>query len=110
MDPNVININMQKWKDKVQADDISLNQVSKCFKNLTSKFLQNDYLDYKSQMQYILHEVQSILNASNCILATNRPPNATKIELSDCKITDLIWIICHKNFLKTSIKKENVDI
>ena len=30
-------------------------------------------------------------------------------EMIDCKITDLIWIICHKNFLRARIKKENVD-
>ena len=112
---------MIKWKEKVQSDNISLNQVSNCFKNLTSKFFQNDYLDYKGHsihgstqfnsnlthykpnvqtwcnhclnmgirasedfahavyycplVQYILHEVQSILKleswpitASNCIL------------------------------------------
>jgi hypothetical protein len=72
---------------------------------------------YCPQVQYLLHEIQSNLKmetweitASNCMLSTNRPANATKLELIDCKITDLIWLICHKNFLKARIKKENVDI
>ena len=147
----------------MQSANVSINQVTNCFKNLTCKYLQNDYLDYKSrsihgrtqfnsnlahhkqdvqkwcnhclnmgirtpedfahavfycpQVQYILHEIQSDLklenweiSASNCILSTNRPPNAIKSELTDCQICDLIWIICHKTFLKSRIKKENVDI
>jgi hypothetical protein len=69
------------------------------------------------QVQYILHELRSDfnmgnwdINAPNCILSTNRPPNATKSELIDCQINDLIWLICHKTFLKSRIKQEDIDI
>ena len=46
--PSVINIDLDKWKEKVQSENISINQVGNCFKNLTCKYLQNYYLDYKS--------------------------------------------------------------
>ena len=132
----ILILTFKKWKDKVQSNDISIFQVSNCFKNLTTKFLQNDYLDYKSrsihgsaqlnsnlahfkrnvqkwcthclnmgrrapedfahaiyycpQVQYISHEIQSILKrepwaitASNCILATKRPPLIHKKRIYD---------------------------
>jgi hypothetical protein len=47
--PNTINIDLDKWKAKVQSANVSINQVTKCFKNLTCKYLSNDYLDYKSR-------------------------------------------------------------
>ena len=47
--PKTIQIDLDKWKVKVQSANVSINQVTNCFKNLTCKYLQNDYLDYKSR-------------------------------------------------------------
>jgi hypothetical protein len=47
--PNTIPIDLDKWKAKVQSTNISINQVTKCLKNLTCKYISNDYLDYKSR-------------------------------------------------------------
>ena len=42
--PSTINIDLDKWKEKVQSDNVSINQVSNCFKNLTSKYLEGHSL------------------------------------------------------------------
>jgi hypothetical protein len=59
------------------------------------------------QVQYILFEVKNCLElscpitASNCVYSSPRPPEASKAELADCTITDIIWIICLKFTLKS---------
>ena len=38
-----------------------------------------------------------------------RPPEASKSELADCTITDLVWTICMKYFLKSRIENSNLS-
>jgi hypothetical protein len=63
------------------------------------------------QVRYILFEVKNCLElncpitASNCVYSSPRPLEASKAELADCTITDIVWIICLKYFLKC--KSEN---
>ena len=65
-------------------------------------------------MQFIIFEIKNSLElncpitASNCVYSSPRPPEASKSELADCTITDLIWTICLKNFLKYRIEKSNL--
>ena len=151
--PNEIKIDLVKFREKIHSTDVSINQMKYCFKNLQSKLIGNDYLDYKSravhgktqfnvclakykstvskwckhcfemgirttedfehavfrcpQVQFILFEVKNCLElscpitASNCVYSSPRPPEASKDELADCTITDLIWNICMKFTLKS---------
>ena len=157
--PKAIKIHLNKFQDKIHSKNVSINQMKHCFQNLQTKFIGNDYLDYKSRaihgkthfnnslahykptvskwckhclekcirtvedfehavfrtVQFILHEVKNCLvlnncpiTASNCVYSSPRPHEASKTELVDFTITDLIWIICMKCFLKSRIKNSNL--
>jgi hypothetical protein len=51
------------------------------------------------QVQFILFKVKNCLElncpitASNCVYSFTRPPEASKAELADCTIIDIVWII-----------------
>jgi hypothetical protein len=158
--PKEIKIDMKKFQGKINSNEVSINQMKHCFQNLQTKFIGNDYLDYKSraihgktqfnnslahynkdvpkwcyhclskgirtsedfehavfrcpQVQFIIFEIKNTLElnctitASNCVYSSPRPPEASKSELADCSITDMIWIICMKIFLKSRIEKSNL--
>ena len=158
--PKEIKIDLNKFQEKIHSKNVSINQMKHCFQNLQTKFIGNDYLDYKSraihgkthfnnslahykqsvskwckhclekgirtvedfehavfrcpQVQFILFEVKNCLElncpitASNCVYSSPRPPEASKSELADCTITDLVWIICMKYFLKSRIENSNM--
>ena len=44
-----IRYDMNKFKSKIHKAELSINQVRNCFKGLQSKFICNDYLDYKAR-------------------------------------------------------------
>ncbi len=44
-----IKFDMNKFKNKIRQDALSINQVRHCLKLLQSKYLCNDYLDYKAR-------------------------------------------------------------
>jgi hypothetical protein len=47
--PSEIKIDLNKIQEKIHSVNVSINQMKYCFQNLQTKFLGNDYLDYKSR-------------------------------------------------------------
>ena len=61
---------MQKWWTKLQAMNITANQIKGCNLNLTTKYLPNDYLDYKCRAVH--GKTQFNVNLSKFVPGVNR--------------------------------------
>ena len=48
-DSKKITYDIEKFSRKINGDRVSINQLRNCFISLQSKYLSNDYLDYKSR-------------------------------------------------------------
>ena len=44
-----IAFDMTKFSSKINGSVVTINQMKHCFKNLQTKFLSNDYNDYKGR-------------------------------------------------------------